>query len=64
MYFFYLIEQHSKFFFTYFIGALYVHPLWFYKNQHDNLTCIVYDKLLKTLEIIVLIFVESQRVHV
>jgi len=24
-----------------------VHPLWFYKHQHDNLKCIVYDKLLK-----------------
>jgi hypothetical protein len=32
---FYLIEQHSKFF-TYLTGALYVHPLWFYKHQHDN----------------------------
>jgi len=26
--------------------------------------CIVYDKLLKTLEIIVLMFVESQTVHI
>ena len=23
-------------FVTYFTGALYVHPLWFYKHQHDN----------------------------
>jgi len=23
-------------FVTYFTGALYVHPLWFYKYQHDN----------------------------
>ena len=23
-------------FVTYVIGALYVHPLWFYKHQHDN----------------------------
>jgi len=23
-------------FVTYLIGALYVHPLWFYKQQHDN----------------------------
>ena len=23
-------------FVTYLIGALYVHPLWFYKHQHDN----------------------------
>ena len=23
-------------FFTYLTGALYVHPLWFYKHQHDN----------------------------
>ena len=27
--FFYLIEQHSTFLFTYLIGALYVHHLWF-----------------------------------
>jgi len=33
---FYLIEQHTKFFVTYLTGALYVHPLWFYKHQHDN----------------------------
>ena len=32
---FYLIEQHSKLV-TYLTGALYVHPLWFYKHQHDN----------------------------
>jgi len=51
-------------FVIYLIGALYVHTLWFYKHQHDNLKCIVYDKLLKTLEIIVLVFVESQRVHI
>ena len=30
-----LIEQHSKFV-TYLTGALDVHPLWFYKHQHDN----------------------------
>ena len=35
MYFFYLIEQHSQFA-TYPTVALYVHPLWFYKHQHDN----------------------------
>ena len=23
-------------FVTYLVGALYVHPLWFYKHQHDN----------------------------
>ena len=34
--FFYLIEQHSQVFVTYLIGALYVHPLWFYKHQHDD----------------------------
>ena len=34
--FFYLIEQHSQVFVTYLIGALYVHPLWFHKHQHDN----------------------------
>jgi hypothetical protein len=34
--FFYLIEQHSKVFVTYLTDTLYVHPLWFYKHQHDN----------------------------
>jgi len=34
-------------FVTYLIGAPYVHPLWFYKHQHDNIKCIVYDNLLK-----------------
>ena len=33
---FYLIEQHSQVFVTYLTGALYVHPLWVYKHQHDN----------------------------
>ena len=33
---FYLIEQHSKVFVTHLTAALYVHPLWFYKHQHDN----------------------------
>ena len=33
--FFNLIEQHSKFV-TYLTAALYVHPLWFCKHQHDN----------------------------
>ena len=36
---FYLIEQHSQVFVTYLTGALYVHPLWFYKHQHDNRVC-------------------------
>jgi len=35
MYFFYLIERHSSFV-TFLTGALYVHPLWFYKYQHEN----------------------------
>ena len=26
-------------FVTYLTGALYVHPLWFYKHQHDNPVC-------------------------
>ena len=26
-------------FVTYLTGALYVHPLWFYKHQHDNRIC-------------------------
>jgi len=26
-------------FLTYLTGALYVHPLWFYKHQHDNWVC-------------------------
>ena len=34
-YFFYLIEP-LQVFVTYLTGALYVHPLWFYKHQHDN----------------------------
>jgi hypothetical protein len=33
--FFYLIEQYSIFV-TYLTLALYMHPLWFYKHQHDN----------------------------
>ena len=28
-----------KVFVTFFTGALYVHPLWFYKHQHDNRVC-------------------------
>ena len=32
---FHLVEQHSKFV-TYITAALYVHPLWFCKHQHDN----------------------------
>ena len=37
MYFFFnLKEQHSKFLSHNLTGALYVHPLWFYKHQHDN----------------------------
>ena len=34
--FFYLVEQNSQVFVTYLTSALYVHPLWFYKHQHDN----------------------------
>jgi hypothetical protein len=37
--FFYLIEQDSQVFVTYLTGALFVHPLWFYKHQHDNRVC-------------------------
>ena len=52
-------------FVTYLTGALYVHPLWFYKHQHDNR---VQSKLFvawhRWLSIIVLMFVESQRVHI
>jgi len=29
-------EKNTPSFVTYLIGALYVHPLWFYKHQHDN----------------------------
>ena len=37
MYFFsHLIEQNSKFLWHTLTGALYVHPLWFYKHQHEN----------------------------
>jgi len=35
IFFFYVTEQHSKFL-LHITGALYVHPLWFYKHQHDN----------------------------
>jgi len=52
-------------FVTYLTGALYVHLLWFYKYQHDNR---VRSKLFvacqRWLSIIVLMFVESQRVHI
>jgi hypothetical protein len=34
--FFYFIEQHSQVFVKYLRRALYAHPLWFYKHQHDN----------------------------
>ena len=35
--FFFLFNRTSlQVFVTYLIGALYVHPLWFYKHQHDN----------------------------
>jgi len=45
---FFLINRTTlQVFVTYLIGALYVKPLWFYKHQHDNLKCIVYNKLLK-----------------
>ena len=33
---FYLIEQHSKFLLHAFTDAIYVHPLWFFRHQHDN----------------------------
>jgi len=36
MYFFYLIVKKLQVFVTYLTGALYVHPLWFYKHQHEN----------------------------
>ena len=51
-------------FVTYRTGVLYVHPLWFYRHQHDNR---VRSKLFvacqRWLSTIVLMFVESQRVH-
>jgi len=35
--FFYLFNSTTlQVFVTYLIGAIYVHPLWFYKHQHDN----------------------------
>jgi len=55
-------------FVTYLKGALYVHPLWFYKHQHDNRVC---SKLFVACQqwwflwrSIVLMFAESQRVHI
>jgi len=47
MYLFLFNRTTLQVFVTYLIDALYAHPLWFYKHQHDNLKCIVYDKLLK-----------------
>ena len=48
-----------------YIPSLYVHPLWFYKHQHDNR---VRSKLFvacqRWLSIIVLMFIKSQRVHI
>ena len=36
-FFFFLFNRTTlQVFVTYLIGALYVHPLWFYKHQHDN----------------------------
>jgi hypothetical protein len=34
--FFLIIRTTLQVFVTYLTGALYVHPLWFYKHQHDN----------------------------
>jgi len=36
MYFFLFNRTTLQVFVTYHIGAPYVHPLWFYKHQHDN----------------------------
>ena len=36
MYFFLFNGTTLQVFVTYLTGALYVHPLWFYKHQHDN----------------------------
>jgi len=36
MYFFVFNRTTLQVFVTYLTGALYVHPLWFYKHQHDN----------------------------
>jgi len=36
MYFFLFNRTKFQAFVTYLTGALYVHPLWFYKHQHDN----------------------------
>jgi len=58
-------------FVTYLTGALYVNPSWFYKHQHDNrvrsklfLACQRWWFQWRTNSIIVLMFVESQRVHI
>ena len=45
-------------------GALYVNPLWFYKHQHDKPSPLTCYKQFGTNSIIVLMFVESQRVHI
>ena len=36
MYFFLFNRTTLQVFVTYLTGALYVHPFWFYKHQHDN----------------------------
>ena len=40
IYIFFLFNRTTfQIFVTYLTGALYVHPLWFYKHQHDNRVC-------------------------
>ena len=63
--FFYLIEQHSKFLLTYLIGALYIHPLWFYESEPPlKPSPLTSYKQFGTNSVIVLMFAESQRVHI
>jgi len=51
---------------TYLIRALYVHPLWFYKQSEQPLkpSPLTSYRQFGTISIIVLMFVEPQRVHI
>ena len=71
--FFYLIRSRTtlEIFVTYLTGALHVHPLWFCKHQHDNrvpsklfVACQRWWFQWRKNSISVLMFVESQRVHI
>jgi len=65
MYFFLFNIITLQAFVTHLTGALYVHPLRFYKHQHDNrFRSKLFVACQRWLSIIVLMFVESQRLHI